>query len=445
LIGKYRQEQKFSPLVKKMQLIRDQNICMRLMIESYSRNMDKVISTIESHQGKVLRELHIMPLFVVELPLAGLEALAGSGYINKIWDDVPIHIVLDRSFSETNRSATQDLGYTGKGVVIAILDTGIYPHDDLITPFNRILAWNDLINQKNTPYDDNGHGTHVTGVIAGNGINTDGRYKGIAPEARLVGIKVLNQDGIGVVSDVISGIEWCLDHQSTLNTRIINLSFRTIIQESPDADPLCRAAAIAWKKGVIVCKASGDTWPCFTSIKNAKPIWREILVGNLNEQQPLTNEDLSRDYIKEKRMAPNSLVMPELVASGTEITSLGNDGGYNTLNGTSIATAFVSGAAALILQKWPNMNPDQVKYLLLKRSSDLGLGVNLQGAGVLDLGRIFNQGQRKNSPLGGNSKPSLDNSLMQSIFTMVSQNPNLQQKVNQFIINALMSLLKNLH
>ena len=117
------------------------------------------------------RELHLMPLLVAELPLSGLKALVGSGHIIKIWDDVPVHIVLGFDHSLKNNLPVLGLGSYRKGVVVAVLDTGIYPHDDLITPYNRILAWNDLINQENSPYDDNGHGTHVAGIIAGNGTN----------------------------------------------------------------------------------------------------------------------------------------------------------------------------------------------------------------------------------------------------------------------------------
>ena len=434
-------EQKFSPLVRKMQSLKAENICCRLMIETDGRSLDRVISIIESNKGKVQRKIHMMPLMVAELPLPGLGALAGSRHVIKIWDDVPVHVVLEQSFPEIRNTRVQELGYTGKGAVVALLDTGIYPHEDLITPYNRILAWNDLIHQKNAPYDDNGHGTHIAGIIAGNGITADGKYKGLAPDARLVGIKVLNQEGSGFTSDVISGIEWCLDNFSTLNTRVINLSFSTIIQGSPDADPLCRAAVIAWRKGVIVCKAAGDTRPCFTTINIGNPIRGEVLVGNLNEQQTLTNQELCPEL--KKRQRPSSVVKPDLVAPGMEITSLGTDGGYATLSGTSIATAFISGAAALILQKWPHYNPDQVKHLLLKKAGDLGLGVDLQGVGILDLEKIFNLGKRRNVLISRNSNQNPNNALMQMILNMMSQNPGLQQKASQFIVKGLLSLVNN--
>ena len=314
------------------------------------------------------------------------------------------------------------VGLTGKGVVIAVLDTGIDPHEDLTEPTNRILAWKDFVNQENSPYDDNGHGTHVAGIVAGSGRYSNGKYRGIAPEAMLVGVKILDEEGSGRLSDVISGIEWCIDSISALNIRVINLSIGSEVQESFRTDPLCRVTSIAWEKGITVCAAAGNSGPSPRSINTPGINPSIITVGNLDDQNTLTNIDDILAPSSSRGPTLDRLIKPDLIAPGTNITSLKVGGGYTTLSGTSMATPLVTGAVALILQKWPNLKPDQIKNLLMRRARDIGVGPNLQGAGALDLEGIFKNEIELQKPKTNESQPSLGGILLKTILKMVVSN-----------------------
>lgn len=134
-----------------------------------------------------------------------------------------------------------------------MLDTGIHPHDDLTTPENRIIAFHDVINGETEPYDDNGHGTHCAGDAAGNGAMSDGEYKGPAPEASIVGVKVLNSSGGDKLFNIIEGIEWCMENKEEYGIQILSLSLGSEAYESFRRDPLSLAAQEAWQAGMIVC------------------------------------------------------------------------------------------------------------------------------------------------------------------------------------------------
>lgn len=362
---------------------------VRVIVEHSRRKTDRITSLIEASQGKVHHEIGLFSGLAVELPYSALEELAHSRHVHKIWQDAPVRILLDVAVPTVGGALAQQAGLTGENVNIAVLDTGIYPHPDLVQPSNRILAWNDLVNQKQDPYDDNGHGTHVAGIIAGNGYKSDGKYTGMAPEARLVGVKVLDKDGAGVTSTIISGIEWCLKNQATLNIRAINLSMGATAQESYRSDPLCRATTAAWRKGIVVCCAGGNEGPESGTIDSPGINPKTITVGNLDDKQTLSPKDDLLSDTSSRGPTIDRLVKPDILAPGTNITSLWKNGGYRSLSGTSMATPMVTGAVAQIVQKWPKLKPDQIKQQLLKNSRDIGLGKNLQGAGVLDMEGIF--------------------------------------------------------
>lgn len=395
----------------------------RLIVEVMNnRSLDRIATLIDSNQGKIHKEIRMIPSLVADLPFSSLEELARSRYVYKIWQDSPVYSLLDVAVPSSGGLIPHQVGLTGKGVVIAVLDTGIDPHEDLTEPTNRILAWKDFVNQENSPYDDNGHGTHVAGIVAGSGRYSNGKYRGIAPEAMLVGVKILDEEGSGRLSDVISGIEWCIDSISALNIRVINLSIGSEVQESFRTDPLCRVTSIAWEKGITVCAAAGNSGPSPRSINTPGINPSIITVGNLDDQNTLTNIDDILAPSSSRGPTLDRLIKPDLIAPGTNITSLKVGGGYTTLSGTSMATPLVTGAVALILQKWPNLKPDQIKNLLMRRTRDIGVGPNLQGAGALDLEGIFKNEIELQKPKTNESQPSLGGILLKTILKMVVSN-----------------------
>ena len=151
-------------------------------------------------------------------------------------------------------------GITGKGITTAVLDTGIYAHPDFFIPQNKILYFQDFVRNRRGPFDDNGHGTHVSGIIASGGRFGDGSGIGVAPESSIVMLKVLERDGSGKIKNMIKGMEWiCLNHKK-YGIRIVNISVGMPVKnvENPDEDILVKKVEELWNAGLVVAVAAGN-------------------------------------------------------------------------------------------------------------------------------------------------------------------------------------------
>ncbi|HYH03106.1 MAG TPA: S8 family serine peptidase, partial [Bacillota bacterium] len=334
------------------------------------------------------REIGLISALEVVLPVGALPELAQAREVVKVWDNSTVRIFPGQTGNCHETKLIGHSGYTGKGVVVALLDTGVYPHTDLTTPENRILAWHDLIRGENIPYDDHGHGTYMAGIIAGSGRASRGKFKGLAPESRLVGIKVLDQKGQGKLSDLILGIEWCLDNQRTLKIKVISLALGTAAQGRYYQDLLCQATTLAIKRGIVVCTAAGNgsvDWQDYNS-PGINP--RVIKVGLLERQKVFTKADERLTEAGLKR-GEEVVVTPDLLIPGISLTSLKAGEGYCQQTNYSPAAALAAGGVALILQRWPYYKPAQVSRVLTENADDLGLGTPLQGAGLMNLAKVL--------------------------------------------------------
>src|SRR5262249_43547296 len=159
------------------------------------------------------------------------------------------------------------MGLTGKGIGVAVIDSGIAAwHDDLtnktskLFPYGnqRVAKFVDFVNGRTLPYDDNGHGTHVAGIIAGNGYDSYGQKSGIAPDASLVSLKVLDANGEGKISNIIAALNWVAVNGKTYNIRVVNMSVGAFIHESYWTDPLTLAAKVVTDQGITVVTAAGN-------------------------------------------------------------------------------------------------------------------------------------------------------------------------------------------
>ena len=169
---------------------------------------------------------------------------------------------MDRVRKLTGAEPLLTKGFTGKGITAAILDSGIYPHPDLK---ERIIDFRDFLNGQTGCYDDYGHGTHVAGILAGNGKLSRGRYRGIAPDCRLLPVKVLNRRGNGSRQDILRGIEFVIATREQYHTRILNISVGTL-EEGKDDEELIQAVETAWDAGLVVVAAAGNLGPGKESI-----------------------------------------------------------------------------------------------------------------------------------------------------------------------------------
>ena len=451
--------QKLSPAVQSIYNSESPNSSSRLLLEFSGRQSDKIVDIVRANQGKIVHSINLIPLLAAEVPLGMLPKVANSLYIRKIWNDPPVSLMEGQTFSgkNTDESIIEDIqehqstshpkapvipeyDYTGKGIVAAVLDTGIYPHQDLMTPNSRIIGWQDFVNHKTFPYDDHGHGTETAGIIGGNGSSSEAVNKGMAPEAWLVGVKILDQDGNGRLSNIIAGIEWCIRNLPLFNIRIIYLSIPALYQDRFHADPFARILSMAWRKGIAV----------FAPVPKQKNVNFHglpqplISVASLNQQQAFAldkNHFMNSDSAWDNLNIPSQ---PDLVVEAEQVVSLNMEDGYTRCSGNTIAAAMAAGGAALVLEKRPSFGPAQIKYFLTKRAKNLGLGKSLQGSGLLNLDILGNPKKKISLTRSGSSFPLNMSQMLPMALKMCLQNSGRSGDYpNEFFMNLLGTLIRN--
>ena len=167
--------------------------------------------------------------------------------------------------------------YTGKGIGVCILDTGIYEHIDFA---GRIWAFYDFLSYKRLPYDDNGHGTHVAGLLAGNGTASMGKYRGAAPGCGIISLKVLDRYGNGSQEDVLRAFRWIREYRQQYRIRVVNISVGTTCNSKKDHTELIEKVEQLWDEGMVVVTAAGNQGPRPGSITAPGNSRKVITVGS---------------------------------------------------------------------------------------------------------------------------------------------------------------------
>ena len=300
-------------------------------------------------------------------------------------------------------------GLTGEGVDVALIDTGVAPVPAL-SGSGKIVNGPDLSFESQDPslqyLDTNGHGTFMAGIIGGND-GQPGGYRGVAPDSRLLSVKVGTADGSVDVSQVIAAIDWVVQHRydNGMNIRVINLSYGTDSLQPYQIDPLAFAVEQAWRAGIVVVSAAGNTGigsgladPAYDPMVIAVGAADTMATASMSDDQPASFSATAR------ACKPWNCRPPTLLAPGAHLQSLRDPGSYIDQNnpdgalgdlyfrgsGTSEAAAFVTGAVALLLQKYPDLTPDQVKEMLVSSAQRLRRFSPLwQGSGELDLNDLL--------------------------------------------------------
>ncbi len=277
-------------------------------------------------------------------------------------------------------------GYRGRGVTIAVMDTGIVPHPDFDS---RIVMFEDYTKGIKKMYDDNGHGTHVAGIIAGSGKMSHGVYQGIAPESRLFVQKVLDRKGNGNTGQMLSAIDEVIARRKQYNIRILNISVGML----PTADDmekyrLMDAVEKAWTAGIVVVAAAGNNGPGKNSVTIPGQCKSIITVGSIDDHKGLSKGQ--KPGYSGRGPTDCCVVKPEILAPGTAIKSCSYRGnGYEAKSGTSMSAPIISGCIALLLEKYPEMTPAQVKLKLYERAVAIHEMERQQCWGVLYLNRLL--------------------------------------------------------
>jgi serine protease AprX len=291
-------------------------------------------------------------------------------------------------------------GVTGKGVGVALVDTGVVPIPGLTS--GNVVNGPDLSLDNGSAtqghLDGFGHGTHMAGIIAGND-GTKSGFTGVAPGATLVNVKTGASSGAVDVSQVIAAIDWVVQHRNDpgLNIRVLNLSYGTDGTQPYASDPLAAAVERAWRAGIVVVVAGGNSGSDQPSLDNPATDPYVIAVGADDTNGTTSSLD---DTVPVFSSQGSSSRHVDLVAPGQSIVSLRDPGSvidteypkavvdsrYFKGSGTSQAAAVVSGAAALLLQQRPSLTPDQVKALLVDTASPMPkASASSRGAGLLNV------------------------------------------------------------
>jgi serine protease AprX len=326
---------------------------------------------------------------------------------------------------ETRAEQVWQQGGSGRGITVAVLDSGVAADPDLTQASNRILASVSFAGPRDPSHPDpGGHGTHIAGTIGGDGTRSGGQFAGMAPHANIVDVQVIDHNGHGRVSSVVRGIEWVLAHRAQYSIRAINLSFGATAQGSYRQDPLAAAVETAWKHGLVVVAAAGNGGPNSGTVITPGVDPFAVTVGATDDQNTFTLADDLVAWFSAWGAPTDSTAKPDLVGPGRRIVSIrvpgssldtllpghvvmaSNGATYFRLTGTSMATAVVSGAVALLLEHQPGLSPDQVKAILKGTARPFGQSTMPPPPGAAGTGVVDAFGAT-NSPLRGAANQGL--------------------------------------
>lgn len=357
---------------------------------------------LEDFGATIKYELPFMCACAIEISSNQIEEMARSEHVKYISDDVKTTTLLNIATQGVGASIVNRTGYKGEGVGIAILDTGVYPHPDLIMPRSRIVAFKDFVNKKQSAYDDNGHGTFVAGAAAGNGYSSVGRYTGVAPMADIISVKVMNSKGEGNSSDILAGMQWVVDNKERFNIKIMSLSLGSKAVGRAYSDSLAVAAGSVWNRGITVIAAAGNSGPESGTITTPGVNNKVITVGAVDDKRTVDIKDDTIAKFSSRGPVGRLGIKPDVVAPGVDIISLNTDKSYisgmrpltlreqyRKMSGTSVATPIVSGAVALLLGKSPNLSPEQIKKRMLDSGRSLSADIYAQGRGIIDVKKLL--------------------------------------------------------
>ena len=267
-------------------------------------------------------------------------------------------------------------GILGQGISVAVVDTGITNSGDFGSP-RRVVA---TVSKNRSRRDGYGHGSHVAGIIAGDGSNSDGAYTGVAPGANLVNVKIGDDTGAATLSDVINGLQFVFENKDKFNIRVVNLSLRSDVPQSYTTDPLDAAVELLTFRGILVVASAGNIGTAGDAVSYAPANDPFVLtVGAVDDRGTADYGDDTITSWSSRGTTQDGYAKPELYAPGRHIVSVLSPGSvlarempegvvgehYFQLSGTSMSAAVVSGAAALVIQEHPDWTPGQVKAALI--------------------------------------------------------------------------------
>ena len=294
-----------------------------------------------------------------------------------------------------NVRQTWDMGLKGQGIGVAVIDSGVSFDKSLSADAtkgtgSRLVKQLSFNAKATTTSDTYGHGTHIAGIIGGNGYTSNGSYVGIAPQVNLISLKISDDKGQAYESDTVAALQWVLNNKAKYNIRVLNLSVNSTVEQSYHTSPLDAAAEILWFNGVVVVVSAGNSIShgVYYNTVNAAPANDPFVItvgASVGVFTPQPTDDFIAPF-SAYGTTVDGVTKPDLIAPGTAIIStlspsstwakeypwrLVANGSFIWLSGTSMAAPMVTGAVALLLQDEPKLTPDQVKYRLTHASNTI--------------------------------------------------------------------------
>lgn len=354
----------------------------------YSNNFYQTKKCLQNSECKILKEYPFINAFGVNIFPKNLSFFARINSVEYITSQTKVFCQVNIAKKVANIKQLYSENLFGNDTTICFIDTGIFPHLDFVCPNNRIVIFKDFINDKIYPYDDNGHGTFISGVASGNGLVSGGKYAGLAPKSNIISLKALDKNGETGTFKILEAMQWVYDNKEKYNIKVVCMSFgSTPLEEN---DPLLLGAETLWNSGIVVVAAAGNSGPSAESIKSPGTSSRIITVGALydarNKENPTEKDYRVAEF--SSRGPANNRFKPDLITSGVELHSTSNipEKKYCLMSGTSVSTPIVAGLSALIIEKYPNIAPIELKGLVMRETENLkGFSRNEQGTGYLKI------------------------------------------------------------
>jgi serine protease AprX len=344
--------------------------------------------------GTVTKDLSIINAFAASVPARSVQELSTTAGVRWVSMDAAV-VKSVNNVTPINTANLQDVYaqsvqadrlwntapvlLQGQGVGVAVLDSGVNALPDLRFPngSSRVVAQVKYNRETNSMSDQYGHGTHIAGIIGGNGSRSSGGHVGIAPSVNLISVKISDDEGASTTSDVVAGLAWVLFNKNYYNIRVVNISFNSTVAQSYNVDPIDAAVEVLWVNRIVVVASAGNNGAGTLYAPANDPF--VITVGAANDNGTADISDDTVPAFSASGVTQDGFSKPDLVAPGMNMVSLlsrsdatlaedhpanrvNND--YFRMSGTSMAAPVVAGVAALLLQDEPTLNPDQVKYRL---------------------------------------------------------------------------------
>ena len=362
---------------------------------------DKIYKNIVSYKGESIRYISSINCICAILHPNHIERLLEYPQVDFItFDDYAL--LCGASVHAANKIHLQhNLKLKGKGVTLGLIDSGVFPHLDLLNPENKLLTFVDLLNELKYPYDDFGHGTFLSGLIAGSGFCSNGMYRGIAEECKLYVVKAFNRCGKGYISDVLFSLELLINESEENNIKVICLPFELINNDYFFIDLFSKLFDLAISKNIVVVVPAGNNGPAEDSIRGISTLSNCISVGGVDTR----GNNIKPSSISSS--ASSNKVKLDLSAACEDICSLRADTSYISqrngiklyptaietpyinFSGTSCAAAYIAAICVLYFESNPALCFKDVKALLKLSCKLQDFNVSRQGSGIFDINNAF--------------------------------------------------------